>query len=175
MIGPGADVLADLRDGAGGGVLHAGAGRALHRVLLPRGHHPPLRRGAAGQVGPRVACHASHSTDRDSLGPAKIAGGLLLLGGVVLVCRPPFLFHHQSLIQVASFQTCKQYITRPQSQFLSYIAYNAYMSCYNILARGPQDPAYPLYCVGLALAGTSCVSGGVMNVTVSRCSHVPRY
>ena len=49
------------------------------------------------------------------------------------------------------------------------------MSCYNILARGPQDPAYPLYCVGLALAGTSCVSGGVMNVTVSRCSHVPRY
>ena len=39
----------------------------------------------------------------------------------------------------------------------------------------PQDPSYPLYCVGLALAGTSCVSGGVMNVTVSRCSHVPRY
>ena len=29
--------------------------------------------------------------------------------------------------------------------------------------------------MGLALAGTSCVSGGVMNVTVSRCSHVPRY
>ena len=25
----------------------AGAGRALHRVLLPRGHHPPLRPGAA--------------------------------------------------------------------------------------------------------------------------------
>ena len=30
---------------------------------------------------------------RDSLGPAKITAGLLLLVGVVLVCRPPFLFH----------------------------------------------------------------------------------
>merc|ERR1712079_288925 len=62
---------------------------------------------------PVVTILLSAAVLRDSLGPAKIAGGLLLLGGVVLVCRPPFLFHHQSLIQVASFQTCKQYITRP--------------------------------------------------------------
>ena len=49
------------------------------------------------------------------------------------------------------------------------------MSAYISYVFNPQDPSYPLYCVGLALAGTSCVSGGVMNVTVSRCSHVPRY
>ena len=48
------------------------------------------------------------------------------------------------------------------------------MSAYISYVFNPQDPSYPLYCVGLALAGTSCVSGGVMNVTVSRCSHVPR-
>ena len=39
----------------------------------------------------RVTCHTDHV--RDSLGPAKITAGLLLLVGVVLVCRPPFLFH----------------------------------------------------------------------------------
>ena len=49
------------------------------------------------------------------------------------------------------------------------------MSAYISYVLTPQDASYPLYCVGLALAGTSCVSGGVMNVTVSRCSHLPRY
>ena len=49
------------------------------------------------------------------------------------------------------------------------------MSAYISYVFTPQDASYPLYCVGLALAGTSCVSGGVMNVTVSRCSHLPRY
>ena len=58
----------------------------------------------------RVTCHTDHV--RDSLGPAKITAGLLLLGGVVLVCRPPFLFHYQSLIQVDSCQTCKRCLTR---------------------------------------------------------------
>ena len=51
----------------------------------------------------RVMCHTPLLTVHDSLGPAKIAAGLLLLGGVVLVCRPPFLFHHQSLNQVDKF------------------------------------------------------------------------
>ena len=38
-----------------------------------------------------------------------------------------------------------------------------------------QHTDYPLYGVGLALAVTGCVSGGVMNVMVSRCRAVPRY
>ena len=48
-------------------------------------------------------CHTPLLTVRDSLGPAKVTAGLLLLGGVVLVCRPPFLFQHQSFNQVDNF------------------------------------------------------------------------
>ena len=57
------------------------------------------RWGRVSRVTCHVSCVTCHTPPvRDRLGPAKITAGLLLLGGVVLVCRPPFLFHNVSLI-----------------------------------------------------------------------------
>jgi len=87
---------------------------------------------------------------KDRLSTGKVLAGLLLLCGVVLVCKPPFLFNSNS--QKARMTVRKNHITTSES--------------YN------QDDEYSLYYVGFILALTSCISGGVNNVVVSKCRSV---
>ena len=85
---------------------------------------------------------------QDRLGTGKIIAALLLLSGVVLVCKPPFLFHslsHKERMTVS---------TRSQK--------------YSLEPYHHQDEQYGLYYVGLILALVSCFCGGVMNVVVSK-------
>ena len=69
----------------------------------------------------------------DKLTVFKIIAGLQLLVGVILVCKPPFLFEHSSSTPVEDHDT---------------------------------------YYLGVLLAVTACLSGGSMNVMVSKCKHM---
>ena len=82
------------------------------------------------------------------LGLVKISAGLLLLIGVILVCKPPFIFHEDGAQVIAPrvLDTVQDLKSFP----------------------APQDADYPLYYLGLVLAVAGCVSGGAMNVLVAR-------
>ena len=110
----GRHVLPDLHHCPVRRVLHASPGRPLHRVLLPRGHHHPLRHRAQGDnIVMKMIHNYLTSFLQDRLGTGKIIAALLLLSGVVLVCKPPFLFHsysHKELMTVSIQEvTLKEY------------------------------------------------------------------
>ena len=91
---PGRHVISNLHHCALRCLLHASPWRSLHCVLLPCGHHHTLSPRAQGDG---CQCHDSNIWNfQDRLGTSKIIAALLLLSGVVLVCKPPFLFHSLS-------------------------------------------------------------------------------
>ena len=75
---------------------------------------------------------------RDKLNIVKICAGGLLLSGVLLVCRPPFLFDTLT----------------------------------SLLGLDPTQED-DMYAIGVVLAITACVSGGLMDVLVAKCENVP--
>ena len=75
----------------------------------------------------------------DKLNSLKCFSGAILLLGVVLVCQPPFLFHLNSPLD--------------NQEHSSYLL----------------DSHDSLYYVGVALAATACVTGGLMDVLVAKC------
>jgi len=78
----------------------------------------------------------------DKLNSLKCFSGTILLLGVVLVCQPPFLFHLNSPLD--------------NQEHSSYLL----------------DSHDSLYYVGVALAATACVTGGLMDVLVAKCEGV---
>ena len=74
---------------------------------------------------------------RDKLNIVKICAGGLLLSGVLLVCRPPFLFDTLT----------------------------------SLLGLDPTQED-DMYAIGVVLAITACVSGGLMDVLVAKCENV---
>ena len=73
---------------------------------------------------------------RDKLNPVKICAGLLLFAGVILVCKPPFLFNTLQQLYIDPVETDET------------------------------------YAVGVVLAITACLTGGLMDVLVAKCEDV---
>jgi len=85
---------------------------------------------------------------KDRLTVAKVTSGVLLLTGVVLVCKPPFLFDEQSNNVGTGASKIRLYQLRE-------------------VVKDPDN-----YYIGVLLAVISCFSGGLMNVLISMCHHV---
>ena len=76
----------------------------------------------------------------DRLNSVKCFSGTMLLIGVVLVCQPPFLFPNHLLSNKGSVSF--------------------------LLTATSHDG---LYYVGVGLASTACLSGGLMDVLIAKC------
>jgi len=85
---------------------------------------------------------------KDRLTVAKVTSGVLLLTGVILVCKPPFLFDEQSNNVGTGASKMRLYQLRE-------------------VVKDPDN-----YYIGVLLAVISCFSGGLMNVLISMCHHV---
>ena len=87
---------------------------------------------------PLVTIFLSAVMLRDKLNPVNMCAGLQLFAGVILVCKPPFIFDTLSRLHL-------------------YI-----------------DPveADETYAVGVVLAITACLTGGLMDVLVAKCEDV---
>jgi len=88
---------------------------------------------------PVVTIAASAIMLRDKINLAKILAGIFLLFGVVLACKPPFLFN-----VIEKFN----------------------------LTVGNQKEVTDLYYIGVILAVTSCLAGGIMDVLIAKCGNV---
>jgi len=88
---------------------------------------------------PVVTIAASAIMLRDKINLAKILAGIFLLFGVVLACKPPFLFNVIEKLD---------------------------------LSVGNHKEATDLYYIGVILAVTSCLAGGIMDVLIAKCGNV---
>ena len=79
--------------------------RPLHYLLCPRAHSHPGEDCSQGiwDIHINLCSIWNIQLSKERINAAKVATCLLLVTGVVLVCRPPFLFHsnsYKSIIEV---------------------------------------------------------------------------